>query len=76
MTYGEELIAEGMELGIRKGALIDKQTVLARLLERRFGLLESERARIDACTDAEALDAALDEFVVAESKASVLARLP
>ena len=49
---------------------------MARQLDRKFGLAEAERERIMVCEDQAALDAALDEFALAESKEQVLAKLP
>ena len=76
MTYGEELLQEGLEKGIDQGELGDKRAVLTRLLDRKFGLSDADRARIAACEDRDALDAALDEIVAATSKSAVLSRLP
>ncbi|MFW6213876.1 MAG: Rpn family recombination-promoting nuclease/putative transposase [Spirochaetota bacterium] len=75
MTYAEELLKEGMAKGIRKGELQDKQNVLTRQLSRRFDLTASERELIAACEDPDALDAALDEIVVATEKGQVLSKL-
>ena len=80
MTYAEELLQEGLEKGLEegleKGALADKRAVLIRLVSRRFSLGDAERRRIESCDDPAALDAALDEFAVADSKDAVLAKLP
>ena len=79
MTYAEELLQEGLEKGIERGiergALAERRSVLTRQLSRRFSLTEDERGRIASCEDPDALDAALDEFVVAETKEAVLAKL-
>ena len=75
MTYAEELLQEGLQEGLERGELQDKQYVLTRLMAKRLGLSDSERERIEACEDRDALDAALDEIVVAESKEPVLAKL-
>ena len=75
MTYAEELIQEGRQKGLERGELQDKQHVLIRLLTKRFSLSDPERERVEACEDRDALDAALDEIVVAESKEAVLAKL-
>ena len=72
MTYGEELLQEGID----QGELGDKRAVLTRLLDRKFGLSDAERARIEASEDRVALDAALDEFALATLKSAVLSRLP
>jgi len=80
MTYAEELLQEGlkkgMEQGLEKGVLSEKRAVLIRQLSRRFSLSDDERSRIESCGDRDALDAALDEVVVADAKDSVLAKLP
>ena len=83
MTYAEELLQEGfekgvergIERGIERGALAERRSVLTRLLSRRFSLTEDERYRIASCEDPDALDAALDEIIVAETKEVVLAKL-
>ncbi len=67
MTYAEALV--------EKGELQDKQHVLARLPAKRFGLSDSEREHIESCEDRDALDAALDEVIVAQAKEAVLAKL-
>jgi hypothetical protein len=75
MTYAEELLQEGMEKGIQKGRLQDKRSVLIRQLSRRFELTDAERELIASSDDPDALDAALDEVVVATDKAGVLSKL-
>ena len=71
MTYAEELVQEGLE----RGELQEKQHVLIRQMAKRFSLSDAERERVESCEDRDALDAALDEIVVAESKEAVLAKL-
>ena len=68
MTYAQELLQTGQMRG--------KRDVLVRQLDRRFGLTEDEREGILSCDDPNALDAALDDVIVADNKESVLARLP
>ncbi len=79
MTYAEELLQEGLQQGrqegLERGELQEKQHVLVRQLTTRFGLFEAEREHIESCEDRDALDAALDEIVVAESKEAVMAKL-
>lgn len=75
MTYAEELLREGLEQGLEQGELRDKQQVLVRQVIKRFGLSDAERERIESCEDRDALDAALDEFAVAQAKEAVLAKL-
>jgi hypothetical protein len=67
MTYAEELETEGRLRG--------KQEVLIRQLSRKFGLADPERQLIEATDDTAALDAALDELVVAETKEAVIEKL-
>ncbi|TVQ28533.1 MAG: hypothetical protein EA382_01815 [Spirochaetaceae bacterium] len=84
MTYAQELLAEGrteglkqgLEQGMEKGSLQRSREVLIRLVNRKFGLTDAERERVMVCDDQNALDAALDEFALADTKAQVLARLP
>jgi len=79
VTYAEELLQEGLEKGLEEGreqgALAERRAVLGRLLSRRFELTQEDRSRIESCEDPDALDAALDEIVVAETKDLVLAKL-
>jgi len=65
----------GIEQGIQKGELIDKQQVLIRQTDRKFGLAGEEKDRIGSCKDAGKLDAALDCILSAESKDEVLGLL-
>jgi predicted transposase YdaD len=71
--------AEGEKRGFAKGAEIgrieDKQEVLIRLVERKFGITEEERKSIRSHMDPDALDAALDAIVTARTKATVLRHL-
>ena len=71
MTYAEELMTRGRE----EGRVTDKQDVLIRQLTLKFGLTDAERQRIRGADDTVALDAALDELVVAERKEAVLGKL-
>ncbi len=75
MTYAEELLQEGLEKGLQEGSLQRSREVLARQLDRRFGLTETERELILACEDEGALDAALDAILDADSKGEVLDKL-
>ena len=87
MTYGEMLETkgreegreegrqEGREEGREQGRVADKQDVLIRLLSRKFGVSNAERESIRGVEDPDRLDAALDEFVVAETKEAVLEKL-
>jgi predicted transposase YdaD len=79
MTYAEVLETRGREKGRHEGReegrVADKQDVLIRLLSRKFDLSDAERERIRGVEDPDRLDAALDEFVVAETKQAVLEKL-
>lgn len=79
MTYAQEMLAkgrnEGLEQGMEQGSLRHSREALIRLVDRKFGLTDAERERIMVCHDQGALDAALDEFALADDKAQVLARL-
>ena len=77
MTAAEELRAEGIEIGRQEGniegRIVGKQDTLVRLIERKFGALESEaKQRISACRDLSRLDRAIDLFLDAESVEEVL----
>jgi hypothetical protein len=72
MTAYEEAIKQGMEIG----AMRSKREMVSRLVARRFGLEDAERRRIERCDDPDALDAAAEEVVVAETKKEVLSKLP
>ncbi len=63
---------EGLKEGIEKGELVDKHNVLIRQLEIKFGLKEEERKLILSVINFKKLDAALDGFVTANDKKSVL----
>ena len=80
MTFAQEMLEkgrnEGLERGVEKGSLESRRETLARLVDRKFGLTDAERERISSCDDQAVLDAALDEFALAETKAQVLAKLP
>ena len=54
------------------GRLEDKHTILIRLLELKYTLSEDEKKKILSVTDLKKLDAAIDAFVFAEDKESVL----
>ena len=71
MTLYEQTI----QVGIEKGTLLEKQHVLIRLLSRKFGLTEEEKAYIKGIEDSGILEKGLDEILFAESKEQVLAVL-
>jgi hypothetical protein len=68
MTFAQQML--------EKGSLESRRETLARLVDRKFGLTDAERERISACEDQAVLDAALDEFALADTKGQVLAKLP
>ena len=81
MTAAEELRAEGRREGRREGQregniegrIVGKQDTLVRLIERKFGALESvAKQKINACRDMDRLDRAIDLFLDAESVEEVL----
>ena len=71
MTFAEAKIQEG----VQKGELLGKRATLLRLVSRKFNVTDAERERILSCEDQTALDAALDEIITADEKASVLSKL-
>jgi hypothetical protein len=85
MTIAEQLRAEGIEIGKREGKIegkregniegqiVDKQQVLVRLLEKKFGPLDAAvKQKIRSCQDRKRLDKAIDLFVEAESVNQIL----
>lgn len=67
-----EGIREGRVAGFNEGLLKEKRGVLTRQLDKKFGLKEEEKELISECEDMEALDAALDAILFAQSKENVL----
>jgi len=63
---------EGIQEGIDKGELLEKQKVLRKQLSRKFGLTEQESDIISNQQNPELLDNALDEILFAETKEEVL----
>jgi hypothetical protein len=80
MTYAQEMRREGLQEGLQEGrqqgSLQRSREVLARLMDRKFGLTDAERERIMGCEDELAMEAALDTILEAETKEQVLAMLP
>ena len=68
-------IEKGKEEGERIGRLEEKQEVLIRLLNRKFGLTADERDRIQSTKDLDKLDSALDVILSAATKEEVLEKL-
>jgi uncharacterized protein YheU (UPF0270 family) len=75
MSYADVLKREGLEEGQQEGRLEEKREVLIRQLNRKFTLTAADRERIQSTQNPAALDAALDEIVVADSKEAALAKL-
>ena len=83
MTIAERLekkgrregLVEGRVQGRTEGRIESKQEVLGRLVERKFGLTDSEQKAIRANRNPEELDAAIDAVVPSKSKGEVLGHL-
>jgi predicted transposase/invertase (TIGR01784 family) len=77
MTIAESLERKGRQEGRLQGSVAAKQEILERILDRRFGLTETERKLIHSQPAAGKLDAALDAALSPRrtTKAAVLARL-
>ena len=63
---------KGLAEGREKGELKKVHTILIRQLELKYTLSENEKKKILSVTDFKKLDAAVDAFVFAEDKESVL----
>ncbi len=75
---GDEVMTTAMKLiqqGHKEGKLDDKQNVLIRLLDKKFGLPAEDKNLILSINNPDQLDAALDEIITAESLNQVLAKL-
>ena len=68
-------IEKGKEEGERIGRLDEKQEVLIRQMEKKFGLTADERDRIQSTKDLDKLDSALDVILSAATKEEVLEKL-
>ena len=75
MTYAQEMRREGRQEGLHQGSLQRSREVLARLIDRKFGLIDAERERIMTCEDEQAMETALYTILEAETKEEVLATL-
>jgi len=73
--YRNEGRTQGRSEGHSEGVLNDRHEMLIRLLTKKFGLTDEERALIESCDDLDRLAAAIDAFVDADSKEHVLAKL-
>ena len=67
-----QLLSSAQKEGEIKGELKKEHTILIRLLELKYTLSENEKNQILSVTDFKKLDAAIDAFVFAEDKESVL----
>jgi hypothetical protein len=74
-TLAQRLRDEGMEKGMEKGYLLDRQEVLIMLLSTRFHLSENEKQFIREVDEIEKLTAALKLVVAAQTKDEVLKSL-
>jgi predicted transposase/invertase (TIGR01784 family) len=72
MTILEDIELKAEKRGKEKQKIIDKQDILIRQLNKKFGLSRDEVTLIKSIKDITKLDAALDEFVFSESKSGVL----
>ncbi|MBN2736248.1 MAG: Rpn family recombination-promoting nuclease/putative transposase [Spirochaetales bacterium] len=66
---------EQQQIGIQRGELQDKQTILIRLMDKKFGLTSVEKTTILKCKNRDLLDNALEEILFAETKEIVLTLL-
>ena len=67
-----QLLSSAQKEGEIKGELKKEHTILIRLLELKYTLSKDEKNQILSVTDFKKLDAAIDAFVFAEDKESVL----
>ena len=75
MRYMTNMERFGREEGMQQGLLLEKQKVLQRLLDKKFGLTDQEKNFISRQFDPDLLDKALDEILFANSKEEVLNHL-
>jgi len=75
MTYAEAAEKRGIQKGKEEGRIEGEHKTLIRLPDRKFGLSEGEKELVRSTGDLEKIEAALDEFVFAETKEQVLAHL-
>ncbi|MDZ7760485.1 MAG: hypothetical protein U5L00_09545, partial [Desulfovermiculus sp.] len=66
---------EGLQQGLQQGEILDKQRVLQRLLNKKFGLTDQERELIFKQYNPEILDNALDKIIFVNTKEEVLSVL-
>ncbi|MFP4179886.1 MAG: hypothetical protein ACLFSA_07500, partial [Spirochaetaceae bacterium] len=75
MTYEEVAEKRGLVKGMEKGRIEGEHNTLIRLLDRKFGLSEEEEELVRSTEELEKIEAALDEFVFADTKEQVLGHL-
>lgn len=76
MTLEEQILERGKVEGKLEGTIQDKQQVLIRLLEKKFGPLDDDNKKnILDNTNREKLDSAIDLILDAESIMEVLSPL-
>ena len=68
-------LEKGMEKGLEQGKLKEKQEVLIKQLDLKFGLKEEERQRIFALDEIGKLDSALEAIVLEGRKEAILEKL-
>jgi hypothetical protein len=72
MTILEDIELKAENRGKEKQKIIDKQDILIRQLEKKFGLSRDDVTLIKSIEDVNRLDVALDEILFSESKLEVL----
>jgi hypothetical protein len=76
MTIEEQLIERGKVAGKLEGTILDKQQILLRLVEKKFGHLDRDNKQtILENEDSEKLDSAIDLILDADSIEEVLSPL-
>jgi len=59
----EQGLEQGLERGIKKGELLEKQKVLIRLADKKFGISWEDKQLILSVFDSDKLDSVLDEII-------------
>ena len=75
MTIIQEVLKRGEKQGIQLGILLEKQNVLTRLMQKKFGLSKAEAELIKKTNSTAKLEKALDLMVVTDVKDEVLREL-
>jgi hypothetical protein len=71
----EKGLAQGKKDGLKEGVLLEKQTVLLRMMDKKFSLASGDEELVRTCTDLVRLDEALDIILFTDNKESVLQKL-